>query len=431
MVESLRLDRFLKKQVLGAAFTQKSSRITWSVIDQAAFSGAGLFMNMFLIWALSGDGYGQFAVTFAVFLMLSGAHDSFVLEPVSVLGSSVPPEELGGYLSILLLLHMAVCVVVSAVSVLVFAFISLGGLHELLFVMALMLPLILLSWTARRLCYITSQSRVAAFGSFVYLVSTVGLIALAEWLGWLTPALAFVIMGVASIPATAIILAKIPVGPTWSTSRLDARKALVVFKEHWLLGRWVALQKFFLTATGQLGIFMTGLVVSVAAAGVLRALTFTVMPLLQITAAISGMLALPIVAREYGRGNLPRVRELSTKLTIGLVVLAVGYLAMLTVLQQPISRFISMAGDVPSTWLVALKGVSPVVAALGAGAAIALRATQRVAYYPLSTAIPGIFAAISTPLLVMSWGLTGAIVSGLAATVVSTAVGIGLYRRWV
>src|SRR5690606_24101174 len=108
-------------------------------------------------------------------------------------------------------LHCGVCMLISAATVAVVLVVPIGGLQGPLLVMSMALPFMLLVWTARRLSYITSDAKVAAIGSLCYAAVVVGAALAASRLGGLSPGIAFAIMGLASIPATFVILARLSV----------------------------------------------------------------------------------------------------------------------------------------------------------------------------------------------------------------------------
>ncbi len=77
-----------------------------AILDQAMISGSNFAIGILLARWLSPEGYGTYALTFSIFLLLSQIQQALLLEPQSVLGPSrfadQPPQYLGALLRLCL-----------------------------------------------------------------------------------------------------------------------------------------------------------------------------------------------------------------------------------------------------------------------------------------------------------------------------------------
>src|SRR5579872_6645673 len=83
--------------------TAVDRRLTWlrkgflALLDQGLLSGSNFFIAILLARWLSRDAYGAYALGFSIFILLSGFHNAFFLEPMSVFGPESYAGCLGGY----------------------------------------------------------------------------------------------------------------------------------------------------------------------------------------------------------------------------------------------------------------------------------------------------------------------------------------------
>src|SRR5882757_4711202 len=185
-------------------FTAKRLRVwgvraAFSLLDQGLFSGAGFLVNWLLARWLAPASYGAFAVAFAAFLFTYGFHNALLLEPMSVFGPSRHAESLPGYFRAQLMIHIVMVGPLSAVGIvtglLVWRITPGSPLVGAIMGVSLALPLILLLWLARRICYAVQRPSVAATGTALYLAFVAaGLLGLRNS-SLLGPFTAFILMG--------------------------------------------------------------------------------------------------------------------------------------------------------------------------------------------------------------------------------------------
>lgn len=410
---------------------RRMRQFSYTMIDQAVYSLAGFAMNLWLIKYLTIEDYGRFALAFTLFLMASGIHNAFILEPLSVYGSSVSRSEFGAYLGRLLILHFAVCLSLSILAIVSLLFIQTSKLTEAILAVSFLLPGILLIWLMRRVYHIIAKPEIAALGSLVYLLVLTVLLVIVTFRYTLSVPVAFRAMAAAALVASVTIVPFIPGSVRQIFASADWSNIRSLTLQHWRLGRWVALQGVFHELLASLGVLVAGAAVGVSAAGALRALSMFTMPFQQATAAIGGQLALPRLSRDYVRGDIPSIQRKVIQLTVFFGAIGVAFVLVLLAAQQPLAEFVGESSLIDSTWLIPLVGVSALIRALAGGMGVGLRATQKVAYYPLSTAVPGIIGAVMTPILVLKWDLPGAVASQVIIACVIALLNWRLYTKWI
>src|ERR1700739_739265 len=187
------------------------ARAIFSLLDQGLFSGAGFLVNLLLARWLAPDSYGAFAVAFAAFLFIAGFYNVLLLEPLTVMGPSRYSENLPAYFRAQLLIHFLLVGGLAVAGL-------LGGLltwlvtpHSPLvgaiFGGALMSPLMLLLWLARRMGYVLQRPGLAVAGTASYLALIIAGLAMVRYSGWVTPFFGFFLMGAASLVASGGIVA--------------------------------------------------------------------------------------------------------------------------------------------------------------------------------------------------------------------------------
>src|SRR6266542_4967051 len=79
-----------------------------SIVDQGLYSGANFVLSILLARWLIPANYGIYSIAFAVYQFVFQAHNSLILEPMSVLGPAKMPHRLADYLRDQIKLHFFV-----------------------------------------------------------------------------------------------------------------------------------------------------------------------------------------------------------------------------------------------------------------------------------------------------------------------------------
>jgi O-antigen/teichoic acid export membrane protein len=383
-----------------------------SLIDQGLTSGAGFAANVLLARWMPAAEYGAFAVAFAGYLFLTLFHNALLLEPLSVIGPARHATRMREYFRAQLRVHAVLVWPLSAV-ILAAAWIFLrfaphSPLIGALVGAGLSLPFLLLLWLARRMCYVLQRPSIAVLGSCVYFVLSLAAIAALRFLAHLTPFTAFCALALGSLAGSALILGRL------RTSKADAASANVpwksAFAENWIYGRWLMGSAALYAISTSTQTFFTAGALGLGAAGVLRAMQIPSQAMTQIIAAI-GLLVLPALSYDFGRGQFKRLRHSAVFVSMALGAAAIAFTVCLALGDIRVESLLYGGKYAEYARLIPILALIPVANGLCTGYSMALRASQKPHYDLISNAVAAPVAVLSTIFLVHRWGLFGAGVS--------------------
>lgn len=399
-----------------------------SILDQGLTSGAGFLLNLFLARWLTGDGYGAFAVTFATLLFVAGFHNVLLLEPMSVLGPSSYAGQMPRYFVAQIKVHMVLVGTLSATMLLGAAVMAgVGMTQELVLATAgsaLALPFLLLLWLVRRMCYVVHRPSQAVWGSAGYLLfMLVGLFALRAK-GWLTSFSAFLLMAAATVPAALVLLRQLGV---IGRNPSDAYPWRHVLRENWNYGRWLVASTTLYSAASQTQTYLTAAFLGLGAAGVLRAMQIPSLIMTQTIIAV-GLLVLPTMSSDFGRGRIPQLRRKAVLCAIFLTALALTFAFVLGLVARPLERLLFGGRFSTAAWLIPILALVPVCTGFTTGFSMAVRACQQPRLDLLTNAISAPVGLATAIVFIKIWGLAGAGVSLVAG---SAAYGVAFFWMFV
>jgi len=402
-----------------------------SVLDQAVFSGTNFLIQILLARWLAPDEYGAIAVSFVVILFLSGFHSAFILEPMSVFGPADHVEDLGSYIKA----HVRIHVVLTGLFGL---FLILGGIaaQSLLRMTSPMppaligagiaLPFILWVWLARRSAYVVRRPKLALQGSLAYCGLHIALFGTARLNGWIavSPIVPYLLMALASMIAGLVTLMLVLrplrglVDPSPQTSR-------EILRENWHYGKWGAGSGILNSTAGQLQTVALAFGGLAQAAG-LRAMQNFMLPMAQAITSIAQM-ALPALARDFGEGNLSKLKQKGILTSVMLTLLAASYAMLLLVFHKPLEQLAYGGKFASYSGLIPLLGLVPVLSGLATGISLILRAVRWPQHALYITAASGSTGLVTAILLTRAYGIWGAAVSLVVSYAVATGAALILF----
>ena len=382
-----------------------------AILDQGLTAAAGFGVNLVLARWLTSESYGAFAVAFAGYLFVSGFHNVLLLEPLSVLGPARHANSLPRYFKAQIKVHVILVGVLAFVVLLagiVTQRLAPGNpLIAALIASALAVPLMLLLWLVRRICYVLKRPSVAVLGSVTYLVLVSAFLGLAWVLGKVTPFLAFLLMGFASLGSSALLLWRLNLRSKGSARLYRWR---VVLKENWTYGRWLVGSAFLYAATSQLQMVLAAVLLGLGAAGVLRAMQIPSLVMTQVITA-TGLLVLPVFSYDFGRGQIQRLRKRAVIVSAVLVVATIAFVLVLASFAGPLERILFAGKYSTYAWLMPILALVPVLNGFATGYSVALRASQKPQCDLIANLVAAPVGLISAVLLMRFWGLAGAATS--------------------
>ena len=379
-----------------------------SVFDQGLVSGANFGLNVVLARWVSPAEYGVFAITFSLFLLVSGLHVALILEPMNVLGAARPVSELGRYIGSLVQAHFLLTAPISLIlaAAAVVARDRNASLAGALGALAAVVPFLLLQWLLRQACYVQTRPDLAVRGSLVYVVALAATFAvLSPVTGMLGPLqAAFPALGVASLAAAVALWRPLRVSlPAGSPLPRDLVRA------HWSYGRWIVAASIAHNAGNALYLPLVAAMLGLAASGTLKAVQNLSLPLQQVLAALN-LLALPALSRQRAAGGETRARPAVLRLLVAYAGTATAYGALLVVGGERLLRLLYGTGLYAGYgWSVTLVAAAGVVSAAAQALGVGLRAMGRPHAVLWSKLAAALFLLAVGTLLLARHGLYGAL----------------------
>jgi len=130
------------------------SRLTTAVSEQGLFAGGNFVLNVTMAATLPAVEYGAFVLAFTIFMIVAGLHNAVILEPATVLRTTLYDTQPARYCRAQLILHAAVMAILggalAVVGVALFASGAAQSIGRTLLAAGVASPVILLYWLGRR-----------------------------------------------------------------------------------------------------------------------------------------------------------------------------------------------------------------------------------------------------------------------------------------
>ncbi len=403
----------------------------WSLVDQGLTALTGFCVTFLLARWLAPEIYGAYAVAFAGYLFVSGLHNVIVLEPMSVIGPSRHANRLGEYFRAQVLVHGVLVGIFSVGVVCVALIVRLvepgSPLAGAIAGSGLALPFLLFLFLVRRMGYVKQRPFGAAIGSGTCLVLTIlGLYVLRRFDG-VIPFSAFLLVGVASLGGSFAVLRQIGVGAIRKTSVADEPAAWTsVLRENWRYGRWMVGSTILYSISGQVQMFFAAGFLGLGAAGILRA---TMLPASAITQAVTaaGLLVLPGLSYDFGRGLTGRMRQKAVIVSGSLCAAGICFAAILWMVAGRVEHLLFGGKYAAYAWLMPMLALIPAANGLTMGFSTALRASQKPHFDLLANAVAAPVAVVSAVNFIRWWGVAGAAASMVAGFVVYMGINCWIF----
>jgi O-antigen/teichoic acid export membrane protein len=401
----------------------------FAIVEQGGFSASSFIVNVLLARWSSAAVYGSFAVAFTIFLILSGIHNAFVLEPMSVLGPARFGDRPHRYLLHQFAIHLKVTLPM-AVAVLASALVihlvqPRSPLAGAMLGMGLALPAILLIWTTRLAAYVVRRPPVALAQTALYgVVTVVGMVTL-RLTGHASGQSAFLVIGLAAVIGS---------WPAWRMLRLGAQSEAPAAPspghDHWMFGRLVAVAGIIGNLGSQCQGFLVAVILDLSAAGQLRAVLLLSLPMAQVLNAVTTV-ALPRLSRLHGRGEDRELMRRSFLLAWALLPITIVFVVVLAVFSRPLETLLYHGRYATVAWLFPVAGLQVVFNALAIGPTLCLRATEQPRAYLIGGSVQAVVTITATFALGEAFGLAGVVASTVVFYAAGLATGYFLYRKWV
>ncbi|MEM1126793.1 MAG: lipopolysaccharide biosynthesis protein [Bacteroidota bacterium] len=394
--------------------------------DQAFFSGANFVFNVLLVRWLSPEAYGAYAVAFSVLLFASGFHNALIAEPMMVLGARKERCQRRSYYRILLLGHLALTFLISAVGLAVAAVPWLGPAVRLGLQGAFVaLPTLLIFWLARRACYLEMRPAVATIASAAYATLLLGGGYMVRQSGWLSLFEAYLLLAgtglILGVGLWAYLLRIVGPGDTVSwRGEVHA---------HWIYGRWVCGSALVQWLSTSIYVPLIGTFAGLTQVTAYRAVQNLVTPLQQIQIAL-GQLVLPWASQQASKGGASSLSPPLRTLMIGFVGFAGLYLIGVAAFASSILEAIyGTAAFAEYTYLLYYLGGALLFSGMGDAHGLMLKALNHPRFLFFMQFITSVFTLSAGVYLVQQRGVWGAAIGQLGVAVIGLSVLVFTWHR--
>lgn len=401
-----------------------------ALLDQGIFAGSNFVMSILLARWMPPEQYGAYAVAFAVFLFLVNCHQSLLLEPMLVFGSSVYRNSLRGYLKSLLLAHAAMSLLMSAglctAAVVLMRFGKANALPGALVGIAFAAPAVLLFWVAKRVFYLKLSPAPSAAGAVLYCILIMGgLVLVYQHSHSLSPLAAFLLMGFSGLGASLALL-------TYVRSRLpraaEAPSLMDTWHRHWRYGRWALAANIMMWVPINAFYPILSKFSGMAEAGELKALMNFASPMLQACAALHTLL-LPYSARVLEQRPSDGVRVILRRMTLLCVVCAIPYWVLLLVFSGTAFRLLYSGRYTEVAYLLPVVALASLAGSAFFGPSIVLRSLEEPRLIFAAVTISSVTSVLVGIPLTRAWGVSGAVWSIFFSETLAFVAAVALLRH--
>ncbi|HET7551497.1 MAG TPA: hypothetical protein VFK04_09405 [Gemmatimonadaceae bacterium] len=425
-------DGYMESKTLLARRLRWAGRGAWAIADQGLFAVSNFAMNILLARWLTPTEYGAFAVAYSVFLLYGTFYTALLIEPMLIFGSAKYEGNFVRYMWVLLRGHWLVSGIGGVLLAMAGGVVWLAGSPDVgvaLVALAPVAPCVLLTWLTRRACFAQLQPHLAALAGMIYMVLMLGGLAVLFQRAALSVPTALAVMGVSSLAAGIWLIRRIAV-----QGRSDHESGEVTMRgvreDHWAYGRWALATSVISWLPSNLLLVAMSTFTGLAGSAAFKAMLNLVMPLLQSLSALA-ILLLPTLVRVRGR---PAFRKLSLFALALFVGGAVAYWLALGAFAEPLVHLLYKGRYHDTAELLWVIGLLPISAAVVAVLSTMLRAIERPDQIFWAYVVSAIVTATVGIAALAYWGLLGAAVGQLAAslaTAISLTVIVWLRGRGV
>jgi O-antigen/teichoic acid export membrane protein len=411
-----------REQLIYALQRQIKPVTTWikrgsfTIVDQALFSGANFLINILLARYLEPSQYGAFALVFSLFLLIGTFHTAIFTEPMMVFGAGKYRDKFENYIGFLIRCHLSIMVPISLVLLVVS--LALGKLYsediqKALIGLAIAGPMILLLWLVRQAFYVRLQPHYSAMGGGLYFILVITLIYFMQLTKTLTQLTTLLGMGLSAFVVGLISMAYLR--PQFLTAGDPG--AAMVMRSHWRYGRWSLGSAGLTWLPGNIYYVILPGLIGLDGVAALRALRNLIMPMLQVINSL-GFLLLPLLSSNAKEEPRRMGKTMGLFLSI-FITASVLYLVLLSNFRSQVlmllyrDKYLNLSSLVP---IVALLPISASVSGILGNALRALERPDRIFWSFVASS--GVALVIGFP-LASAFGIGGALFGSLLSSLAS------------
>lgn len=410
------------------ALAERTSHVSWSLVDQAVVSGANFLTGIIIARFLGAAEFGRYAIAWSFIFLIYNVQASLITGPMMTIGPSLPGAQQKRYMGGVLVQQLALCVLAGLCTysgALAAAYAVPGWrLDTLAAPLALLAVVAQLPDFLRMYFYYQNQNAVSFTVDFTrYGIQTSALLALfVFWPQHSSIANALHVMWISAL-ASALVCC-------WRMSRAEFSQADIrhSIARHWLFSRWLLASSFLIWFRDSLLNMAVGAYVGLTEAGLMRAAQQLVaivnMPL-QALAKIAPSRASSAYTHGGSNGLTAYLKRFVIK-----YIAVVGLLPLLiAVFAEPLLTTLYGAGYAPAAMFVRLFTLIMAVYLCREVFAIMLRAMQMPRYEFYSYLASAVILATAIVPMIQGYGVKGALIAELISGIASFLVLLTGARR--
>lgn len=304
------------------------SRAVWTLTDQAIVSGGNFATQFLLGHALSKEGFGLYGVGFTIVQLLINTQSSLITAAYMVNFPKRPAEGRAGYTGSTLV-HQVILALCGLLGLLLGAkattFMAAPfGLGSVLACQAAVILFILFRDYARQLSFASLRVPEALGIDSVFVAAQFAGIAALAYLGYLTPARAFLAMGAAALAAAILwcLFSRQEFRPSWGAAKAH-------WRANWSFSRWIFATNIAFLASNIAYPWVLLYFHGPGANGVLQACLLIGFQLINPFILGLGNFLAPRTAHAVHEGGAPALREIVRKVDLLFLAVVGGYCAAL------------------------------------------------------------------------------------------------------
>ena len=401
--------------------------IGYSFADQVLAVGANFLANVMLARTQTKEQYGMFALSYSIFIFLSGLHNAAIVEPYTVYGSGRYRDRFSEYLRLMVRVNALFGLLLTMLALLVCLGLYWAApqlVSPALLGLGVTVGVLLSGIFMRRVFYLQRKPAFAAQSSlicFVTVASALWFVAKAHLLNGFS---VFLILAMGWIAAGLGLGRKVARGyPTQSF--LDSEPSY--WNEHWKYSKWVLSTAFVFQLTTQGYYWIVAGFLSVKEVAELRVMQMLVSPIDQVFIALS-FLVMPALAARYASKRLGSFLSFAKRYGLAVVSATALFALAVRITGRPVMHWLYAGKFDDLAHTLYILAFLPLVMGIGNVMSNALNAAEKpklVFYAYLCSGAATLFGGIS---LVIHFGLRGAVFGLLLSAASYTgAMGLGFF----
>lgn len=342
-----------------------------AIVDQAIYALSNLLLQIGVARSVPDEVFGAFTVASSFFVVLAMAHQTFVVEPMFVLGQRRFSQSAATYYGMLRSSWSVGFGIGAALVGLLLAWIlylrGAGSVAAYTAAYAIAAPVLLYFWLMRRMAFALSRTEIAVAGNAVY-----GTIMLAGLAFLMLSGRAGPYSGIA-LSALAATAGAIVISGSISWPRHGQVPPQDALRLHVRYGRWAFGSEMISWGIANCAMLLLPLWLGLGASAVMRVLILLFMPLLQACSAMT----LLLLRRSSADGNQVTETRTVARHWLAFFGIAAAYSLCIVLVAPPMIPLVfGKAYEVRSSWIM-LAAVTSVLMVSVQALFVALRVVER------------------------------------------------------